>query len=305
MEYKDYYKVLGVSKTATQDEIKKAYRKLAVKYHPDKNQGNKEAEIKFKEINEANEVLSDPEKRKKYDELGENWQHYQQSAGAQGGGQYQQWNGGGQYAGFGNEEDFSDFFSNIFGGMGGGHSRRGTRPSFRGQDLEAGIHLSLEDAFHGVDRIIELELQKIRIHIKPGVEDGQVLRIKGKGAPGYNNGEPGDLYLTIKVAPHHLYTRKGNDLEQTVKLDLYTAILGGKVKVHTFTGDLLITIPPGTQGGNILRLKNKGMPVYDKSGQFGDMLVKTEITIPTDLTEEQKDLFKKIRDIRKTNTASV
>lgn len=304
MEYKDYYKVLGVSKTATQDEIKKAYRKLAVKYHPDKNQGNKEAEIKFKEINEANEVLSDPEKRKKYDELGENWQHYQQ-AGANSG-QYQQWhNGGGQYSGFGNEEDFSEFFSNIFGGMGGGQTRRGRKTSFKGQDYQSEVHLSLEDAYHGADRVFDLEIQKIRIHIKPGVEDGQVLRIKGKGAPGYNNGEPGDLYLTIRVAAHHLYTRKGNDLEQTSRLDIYTAVLGGKMKVHTFTGDVLVTIPPGTQGGNVLRLKGKGMPVYGKSGQFGDMLVRTEIKIPTDLNEEQKELFRKIRDMKKANTASV
>jgi curved DNA-binding protein len=303
MEYKDYYKILGVSKTASQDEIKKAYRKLAVKYHPDKNQGNKEAEVKFKEINEANEVLSDPEKRKKYDELGENWQHYQQGGG-QGGQHYQQWQGG-QHGDFGNDEDFSEFFSNIFGGMGGGGRQRKRTSSFKGQDYQTEIHLSLEDAYHGADRIIELEMQKIRIHVKPGVEDGQVLRIKGKGAPGYNKGEPGDLYLTIRVAAHHLYTRKGNDLEQQVALDIYTAILGGKVKVHTFTGDLLVTIPAGTQSGNILRLKGKGMPVYDKSGTFGDMLVKTDIKIPTNLSQEEKEMFSKIRDMKKANTASV
>jgi len=305
MDYKDYYKILGVSKTATQDEIKKAYRKLAVQYHPDKNPDNKVAENKFKEINEANEVLGDPEKRKKYDELGENWHNYQQQGNQQGGGgfdwgQYQnaKHNQGGSF----DDEDFSDFFNNIFGG--GGGSKRNRKTSFKGQDLQTATTITLDEVYNGAVRLINVEKEKLRLTIKPGVMDGQTLRIKGKGGPGHNNGEAGDLYLQIHVAPHYLYKRDGNNLEQTVKLDMFTAILGDKIKINTFTGDLLITVAPGTQNGKTLRLKGKGLPIYGKAGEFGDMLVKTEVDIPTDLNNEQKELLKKIKDLKTVKAGS-
>lgn len=301
MEYKDYYKVLGVDNNAKQDDIRKAYRKLAVKYHPDKNPGNKQAEEKFKEINEANDVLSDPEKRKKYDQLGENWQHYQERGG-QGGFDWSQWQqpGGGRYYGRGapsdifGETDFSDFFNNIFGGMGGRTERTGRQP-YKGQDYQAEIDLTLEEAYHGTSRIFDIRNQKIRLSTKPGSYDGQTLRIKGKGAPGLNGGPAGDLYVNIKVLPHPDFERHDNDLIQTVNIDLFDAILGGKIQVKTFSGTVAITVPEGTQPGTSLRLKGKGMPVYGKPAQFGDMLVKINIVIPEKLSEEQKDLFRKLK----------
>jgi curved DNA-binding protein len=301
MDYKDYYKVLGLDKNATRDEIKKAYRKLAVKYHPDKNQGNAEAEHKFKEINEAHEVLSDPDKRKKYDELGSNWQQYQ-SNGKRGGFDWNQWQNAEQgryrHSSF-EEEDFSDFFNSVFGGMGGSAHRRKT--TYKGQDYHAEVSISLEEAYHGTSRILELNKQKLRIQIKPGIENGQILRIPGKGAKGMNGGQAGDLYLTITIEPHHIYERHASNLEQTVLIDMYTALLGGKVKVHTFTGDVLITIPEGTHDGRSFRLKGKGMPFYGKNNQHGDMIVKTRVQLPSGLSEEQKELLKKIRQLEKTS----
>ena len=248
MDYKDYYKILGVDKKATQDEIKKAYRKLALKYHPDKNPGNKAAEEKFKEISEANEVLSDPEKRKKYDELGSNWKQYE-NAGAPGGGYYQ-WGGspgGGrsrvEYEGdlgdiFGGGAGFSDFFKQFFGGSydtGGFQSAgrgRGSRQqrSVKGQDYQAEMSITLEEAYNGVSRIINVNNEKLKINIKPGVADGQILRVKGKGSAGQFGGQSGDLYLTIKIHPHYLFTLKDNDLYCDVPLDIYTALLGGNLK---------------------------------------------------------------------------
>ena len=303
MDYKDYYKILGVNKSASQDEIKKAFRKLAIQYHPDKNPGDKIAETKFKEINEANEVLSNPEKRKKYDELGANWQQYQQGGKKEEGFDWGPFQQGGHYSGDFDENGFSDFFNNIFGGGGGSKKRK--KSSFKGEDYQTHVDLSLEEAYHGTSRILELEHQKLRLQIKPGVENGQTLRIKGKGALGYNNGEAGDLYLEIRIAPHSVFKRAGVNIEQIVKLDVFTAILGGKIKVKTFAGDLLITIPPGTQNGKTLRLKSKGMPVYGKTNEFGDMLVKTEILIPTNLSEEQKELLRKIKEHTKTNADTV
>ncbi len=305
MEYKDYYKILGVDKKASQDEIKKAFRKLAVKYHPDKNPGDKAAEEKFKEINEAYEVLKDPEKRKKYDELGENWRNFQQAGGGsnfdwsrwqQGGGGSRQYYTGDASDIFG-EGGFSDFFSTIFGGgagFGGRTQGRRTR-AMKGQDYEAEIDVTLEEAYHGTSRILNVNGQKIRVKLKPGIRDGQVLRIKGKGAPGANGGPAGDLYLKVHVLPHHLYQRVGDNLMQTVKVDLFTAVLGGKVTVNTFSGPVKITIPAGTQNGKVLRLKGKGMPVYGKKDQFGDMLVKIEVAIPEKLNEKQKKLFEELK----------
>lgn len=305
MEYKDYYKVLGIDKNADQAEIKKAYRKLAVKYHPDKNPGDKAAEEKFKEISEAHEVLKDPGKRKKYDELGENWRHFQErDTGRKGGFDWSQWQqqapGGGGYYYEGDASDvfgeggFSDFFNNIFGSRGG----RGQRTAaFKGQDFEAEVLLTLEEAYAGSSRVLQLNGQKLRIKLKAGVNNGQRLRIKGKGGPGRNGGPAGDLYLRIQVQDHHLYERQGNDLLQQLPVDLYTAVLGGKVQVNSFSGPLSATVPAGTQNDQLLRLKGKGMPVYGQEGQYGDMLVKIKVNIPANLTEEEKELFKKLKAI--------
>ncbi|RMG76946.1 MAG: J domain-containing protein [Bacteroidetes bacterium] len=311
MEYKDYYKILGVDKNATKDEIKKAYKKLAKKYHPDRNPGNKEAETKFKEINEAYEVLSDDEKRQKYDTLGENWRNFQQSGG-QGGFDWSQWtagNDGGSYyyyegdpSDIFGESGFSDFFETIFGSgrrRSGFGSQQHTRQSraFKGQDYKTDITITLEEAYHGTSRIINVNGNKIRINIKPGSYDGQKLKVKGKGAPGINGGENGDLYIHIHIPEHYLYQRKGDDLYQKINIDLYTAVLGGKAEVNTFTGPVKVKIPAGTQPGKKLRLKGKGMPKYNLPGQFGDMYVEVNVKIPTDLSAEEKELFEKLKAI--------
>lgn len=304
MDYKDYYKILGVDKKASQAEIKKAFRKLAVKYHPDKNPDDKKAEERFKEINEANEVLSDPEKRQKYDELGENWNKFQQ--GQQGGGfdwsQWQQQPGGQSFHFQGDPSemfgsgDFSDFFQNIFGGA-RGQGRRQSR-AFKGNDYQTDFEITLEEAYHGASRIIQLDHKKIRIKTKPGSSDGQTLRVKGKGAPGVNGGPNGDLYVNIHISPHPRYKREGDNLIQSVTIDLYTAILGGSLQVSSFDGPVKITIPPGTESGKKLRLKGKGMPVYGKT-THGDMYVEIKVQIPKDLSDKELELFKELQNIRK------
>lgn len=303
MDFKDYYEILGVDKKASQDEIKKAFRKLAVKYHPDKSQGDKAAEEKFKEINEAYEVLGDPEKRKKYDSLGENWRAYQQSGGAQGGfdwSQFQQQGGAGQQyqyqstGGFG-EQDFSDFFSSIFGDM-GGRFRQQRQSGFPGQDYQTDITITLEEAFNGTTRIIELDGNKIRLNLKPGIKDGQVLRLPGKGGKGSGGGKAGDLYANIFVRPHPLFERQENNLKQSISVDLFTAVLGGDTEVQTLTGKLKVKIKAGTQSGSALRLKGKGMSVYNEPGQFGDMILEIKVSVPEHLTDEQRQQFEKLRD---------
>lgn len=305
MDYKDYYKVLGVDKNASQAEIKKAFRKLAVKYHPDKNPGDIAAEERFKEINEANEVLSDPEKRQKYDELGANWKNFQQSGGANyDWNQWQQQPGGQSFHFQGDpsemfgEGDFSDFFQNIFGGGQGARGGGRRTASYAGNDYRAEIELTLEEAYHGTNRVLQLENQKIRINTKPGTSDGQTLRVKGKGAPGLNGGPNGDLYLNIHVLPHHLYARKENDLYQNVSIDLYKAVLGGEIEVNSFTGPVRITLPAGVQNEHKLRLKGKGMPIYGKSN-YGDMFIIVKVIIPKNLSEKQRQLFKELQDLEK------
>lgn len=304
MNYKDYYKVLGVAKNAGQDEIKKAYRKLAVKYHPDKNPDNAPAEQKFKEANEANAVLSDPEKRKHYDRYGADFEKYQQSGqqpggqgggfdwsqfgGARSGGAQQQYGGGGATGG-----DFSDFFNNMFGGGGPGGGRPRGRRAPMGQDLKTEFDMSLEEAYNGTARIISIGDQKIRVRTKPGAYDGQSLRIKGKGQNG------GDLYVNLRVRPHGQYERQGNDLQQTISVDLYDAVLGGKATVETLSGSLRVTIPKGTQGGRTLRLKGKGMPIYGRDGEHGDMLIQMNVRIPTELNEGEEQLFNQLKDLHK------
>ncbi len=307
MEYKDYYKTLGVDKNATQEEIKKAYRKLAVKYHPDKNPGNKEAENQFKMINEAYEVLSDPEKRKKYDELGTNWNKF---------GEGNEYRGSNPFEGFGNRggsqfyyqdnfndlfggknTGFSDFFEAFFGkGATSGFGRSNRQTEFKGQDYETEINLTLEEAYHGTSRIIQIDNEKIRIKIKPGVNDGQVLRIKGKGAKGSNPNYNGDLLIKVKVLPHPIFERIGNDLKMIHQINLFDAILGGKTIIETLNGKIIIDIPEGTQNNKILRIKGKGMPVYGKSGEYGDLLIQLQVIIPENLTPEQKNMFRRLKE---------
>jgi curved DNA-binding protein len=300
MEYKDYYQVLGVDKKASQDEIKKAYRKLAIKYHPDKNQGVKSAEEKFKEISEANEVLSDPEKRKQYDKLGTNWKQYQHTGHNQGnasrsGRQYTyQTNGDGDE--YFDASGFSDFFESFFGG-GRSRGRAGFDTGFESPppgDLTGDVSISLEEAFHGTERIIDLGGEKIRIKIKPGAYDGLKLRVKGKGQKS-PEGRSGDLHLNIQVLPDPLYERKGDDLYMDAPVDLFTALLGGKQEVTSLSGKINITIKEGTQNGKVVRLKGKGMPVYGKPDQHGDLYAKLLVRLPEHLTVAQKELVQKLR----------
>lgn len=302
MDYKDYYKILGVDKKASQEDIKKAYRKLAVKYHPDKNKDNKAAEDKFKEANEANEVLSDPEKRKKYDELGQNWRQYEHAGGRPGGGR--PGNGQGTYTyegdfgdifGQGGGSGFSDFFEQFFGGgMGGGRPGSSRTGNFKGQDYEAEMEISLDEAYHGANRLIQLENEKLRISTKPGAYEGQRLRIKGKGGQGAK-GNHGDLYVRVHVTPHPNFTRKDDDLHSTQTIDLYTAVLGGSTIVNTLSGQVKVKISGGTQNGKTIRIKGKGMPVYGKADVFGDLYVQLQVHIPEVLTDKQRELFEQLR----------
>ena len=298
MEYKDYYKVLGVDKKASTEEIKKAYRKLAVKYHPDKNPGNKHAEEKFKEINEANTVLTDPEKRRQYDELGDNWKYAQQGGGGFGGNR----TGAGQGRTYTSEEfedifgggggsGFSDFFETIFGNR-GGRSRTATGTHYR-----ADLEISLQDAYQGAEKIFELDGQKLRIKLKPGITDEQVVKLKGKGGPGANGGPAGDLLITVKVAEDPTIRREGDDLHMEAPIDLYTAVLGGKASIRTLKGIIKIDIAKGTDSGKVLRLKGLGMPHYNTPGEFGNMYVKLQITVPKNLSERETELFKQLAQL--------
>jgi curved DNA-binding protein len=312
VNFKDYYKILGVEKSASTDEIKRAYRKLAAKYHPDKNPGDKVAEEKFKDINEAREVLTDPEKRRKYDRFGENWKYYQQ-AGVQGAGGFDwaDFSGGSEWKAWrGGFEDlgdilggsgFSDFFETLFGhGATGGSAKQGrSRVSFKGQDVSAMTTISLEEAYRGAERLIEMNGQKIKIRIKPGVKDGQVLKMSGKGGPGNRGGASGDFYLTVKVAAHPEYERKGNDLYRDLPVDLYTVILGGKAEVKTFTGTLKVDIPKETENGKVLKLKGLGMPVFNTRNAAGDLYLKVNVQIPRHLSMEELAMFRKLRELRR------
>ena len=308
MNYKDYYKELGVEKSATPGEIRKAYRMLAKKYHPDKTKGDKAAEEKFKEINEANEVLSDPVKRKKYDQFGADWKHYEE-AGAQPGGfdwsKYASGRGGQSRRPSSQEtnEEFSDesvndLFETLFGQRSGqGRGRRSV--ALKGQDLETETALSLEEAYHGTTRLIQLNGQTIKVTIKPGAADNQMLRISGKGGGGAGGGPNGDLYLGIKIAPHPEFRLQGNDLHRNLPVDLYTALLGGKTQVKTLKNKVTVNIPKGTPNGKELRLRGLGMPVYAKKNEFGNMLVKVEVVLPEHLSEHEIALFKELAGLRK------
>lgn len=303
MDYKDYYKILEVDKNATQDEIKKSFRKLAIKYHPDKNPNNEQAEEKFKLINEANEVLSDPEKRKKYDELGENWRHFEQTGQTAGGnnpfgGGKQQYYQGNPNDIFGNgNSDFSDFFEQFFGrGSQQQNTQSGFKtPNFKGSDYETEIEITLTEAYHGTSRIVQLENEKLRVNIKPGSYDGLSLRLKGKGqkanTPEYN----GDLYVHIKLTPNAQFTRHDNDLHTTHTIDLYTAVLGGETIVDTLSGQVKVKIATGTQNGKTIRIKGKGMPIYGKTNLYGDLYIQLHVHLPEKLSDKQRELFEQLK----------
>ncbi|MEY3420431.1 MAG: hypothetical protein RIR48_716 [Bacteroidota bacterium] len=295
MEYIDYYQVLGVPKTADVSEIKSSYRKLARKYHPDLNPGNKEAEKKFKEINEANEVLSDPVKRKKYDVHGKDWQHadeiekMQQSQNRSG-----QPFGSGNYAGD-NTEDFSEFFSAMFGGEAG---RRSNRNKFRGQDIHATLQLKLTDVYKTQKQTITVNGKNIRLTFPAGIEDGQVIKIAGQGGQGVNNGPNGDLYITFMIENNTDFKREGDHLYKSVDLDLFTAVLGGDVLIDTFDGKAKLKISEGTQSSTKVKLKGKGFPKYKKENEFGDLYITFQIKVPTNLTEKEKELFYELQKLR-------
>lgn len=305
MDFKDYYKILGVERNASADDIKKAYRKLAVKYHPDKNPGNKEAEEKFKEINEANEVLGDAEKRKKYDKLGANWKNYQQGGGRAEDFDWSQWSapGGGRgFESFSEEEafggsSFSDFFESIFGGSNSFQSR--SRKARKGGDYKAETDISLEEAYHGSTRRMDVNGKVLQIPIKPGAKDGQLLRLREKGGPGVNGGPNGDIYVTLHIPPHPHYKRKGDDLYCDAPVELYTALLGGKQLIRTLKGNIRIDIPKETENGKVFRLKGMGMPVFGKTGEYGDLYAKVKVLLPKNLTPKEIELLKELESLHK------
>ena len=308
MTYKDYYKDLGVVKTATQPEIKKAYRLLANKYHPDKNNGDKSAEERFKVISEANQVLSDPVKRKKYDQFGADWKHYEEAGAKPGGFDWSKYanSGGGQTHrtsaqdsdGMFTDQGVNDFFETLFGQR--SNQRRGRRSVvLKGEDIKTETTLSLEEAYHGCARLIKLNSQTIKVTLKSGVADRQMLRILGKGGRGIGGGPNGDLYLNIKIASHPVFHRNGNDLFCTLPVELYTAILGGKTQIKTLKGKVTVDISKGTSNGKELRLRGLGMPVYGMKGEFGNLFVKIDIVLPESLSEPEIDLFNKLAAIRK------
>ena len=337
MEFKDYYQTLGVTKSASDKEIKQAYRKLARKHHPDVNPGDRSAEAKFKEINEAYEVLGDPPKRRKYDELGANWRMYEQAqqqgqgwpagspfgdvsgfGGAPGGGGAWTINMGGGPGGyrtmtedemrdlFGNEDPFSDFFRTFFGGGGsareGGRGRAGRAPrTSKGEDIEHDVELTLEEAYHGATRRIAIKegghARSVDVRIPAGVKDGSRVRAAGEGASGSNGGVSGDLYLRVRLKPHPVFERRGNDLHAKVAIPVTTAVLGGEAQVPTISGSVRLKIPDGTQNGQVFRLKGHGMPAIGKPDDRGDLYAAVEVQLPRALTREQRQHYEALKEL--------
>lgn len=298
MAFIDYYKVLGVENNATSDEIKKAYRKLTKRYHPDLHPNDPTAKERFQEINEANEVLSDPEKRRKYDEYGENWRHADEYEAQRR--QYGNSNGGYDFGGFsgfgdfsgnaGNSSGFSDFFEQLFG-TGGFRTRKRN-----GKDIQATVTLSLRDAAVAHKQTFSIGGEEVRISLPAGIADGQKIRLKGRGAPSPSGGGRGDLYITFRIEPDKEFTRKGDDLYTTATTDLYTLLLGGEIILPTLSGSVKVNVRPGTQPDSKLRLRGKGFPVYKQEGKQGDLIVTFKLQLPT-LNEEQKELLRKIKEI--------
>ncbi len=308
MDYKDYYKVLGVEKNASADEIKSAYRKLAMKYHPDRNPGNKAAEEKFKEINEANEVLSDPQKRSRYDQISNSYSSWQQAGGTPGSFRWEDLFGGGFNSGqrvevndldgmFGDLGGFSDFFRMFFGGAGQRYSQGSTRqrggrayaqPQPRAYEQQ--VTISFYEAYHGTTRTLDINGSKKEVKIPAGVKTGTKVRVASALPSG-----GGDLYLVIDVAADPRFERRGDDLYTEKTIDLYTAVLGGEIEIETPSGKVLLTIPAGTQPGQLFRLSGKGMPLLKQKNTYGNLLVKVNVTIPKSLSAEQKKLFEDLR----------
>jgi len=328
MAGKDYYQILGVNRNASDKEIKQAYRRLARKHHPDLNPGDKSAEDKFKEINAAYQVLSDPEKRKKYDRFGDQWEYADQFAKA-GGQEGVRWDfgRGGTTFEYGDIGDLGDIFSTLFGNSGiGGRTRRGAQ---RGQDIESTIEVDLEEAYRGSTRMVQLQKEepcvtcggtgrvgnrictvcggagikvapkRLEVKIPAGVRDGSRIRIAGEGAPGRAGGSKGNLYLRVKMLPHKVFERKGDDLYAEVPVPLATAMLGGEVRLPTLDGNLSLKIPAETQNGKVFRLAGKGMPGLG-DGKYGNLFAKARVVLPTSLTEEEKKLFERLRSLRQS-----
>lgn len=289
MPFVDYYEILGIKKSATEDDIKKAYRKLARKLHPDLNPNDKEANKKFQSINEANEVLSDPEKRKKYDQYGENWQHGEEYEKARQSSQYKYSNADGKsFSGGFDESEFSDLFRSMFRGKANSNNRQ---TKFRGQDYNSELQLTLTEAYTTHTQTLTVNGKKIRITIPAGIENGQTIKLKGYGGEGVNGGPNGDLFITFSISNDSQFKRAGNDIYTTINLNLFTAVLGGDITIGTLAGKIKLKVKPETQNGTKTRLKSKGFPVYKKENQFGDLFVTYTIQIPTNLTDKQKELF--------------
>jgi curved DNA-binding protein len=328
MEYKDYYQILGVPRTATQDDIKKAYRQLARQYHPDNNPGDKQAEAKFKEANEANEVLSDPQKRQKYDAFGSQWQQYQRTGGQPGDFDWSQWTAQTQAYDTGDLSDlfgdggFSDFFAQLFGGRGASRARRGptvctteygsqveygpfdrgpqsSRGPQRGLDYEQPIEIPLREAFTGTTLILQKDGQRLEVKVPAGVKTGSKIRVTGHGEAGRQGGGAGDLYLVVSVQPDPRFERDGDDLKTEAGVDLYTLILGGEAQVKTLNGQVSMKVPPETQPGRIIRLRGQGMPHLRDPQQRGDLYVKVQAQLPQHLSNEEKKLYEQLAKIRK------
>ena len=297
MDYIDYYKILELDKSATEADIKKAYRRLARKYHPDVNPNDESAKKKFQQINEANEVLSDPANRKKYDQYGKDWKHAEQfeKQKAQRGGPQGGFQGGFQGNNDFGDNDFSDFFASMFGGGGG----RSNKTKYRGQDANAQLQLDIKDVYTTKQQTLTINGKSIRLTIPAGVENGQVIKLAGYGSAGANGGPNGDLFITFAINNTTKFKREGSHLYTTIELDLYTAILGGDITIDTMTGQVKLPVKPETQGGTQVKLKGKGFPVYKKEGEFGDLFVTYKITLPTNLSEKEKELFKELASFRK------
>lgn len=315
MEYKDYYKILGVPRSASEKEIKRAYRRLARQYHPDRNPGDKNAEERFKEINEAQEVLSDVDKRQKYDRLGAQWQQWQRMGRDPRDFDYSQWFAGGgssrmhaEWGGdlddlFGGTGGFSDFFRSIFGGMGGQPTARRQYAQARvrrGQDYEQPVEITLEEAYHGTACVLDVGGSRLEVRVPQGVKTGSKVRVAGKGGAGMGGGQPGDILLKIKVLPHGTFVRKGNDLHCEVSVGLYTALLGGEERVPTMETPVRLKIPPETQTGRSFRLRGQGMPHLRDPKRRGDLFARVKVTLPQHLSEREKELFQELAGLRES-----
>ena len=313
MEYRDYYKILGVPRNASEKEIRRAFRRLARQYHPDRNPGDKAAEEHFKRINEAHDVLADADKRRKYDMLGANWQQWQRTGHDPSDFDFSQWFGGGhprrsrvEYGNlddlFGGTGGFSDFFQSIFGGAGAQPTMRWRQAqprASRGQDYEQPAEITLEEAYHGATRVLEVDGKRLEVKIPPGVKTGSKVRIAGKGGRGAGGRAAGDIFLKIEVLPHRLFERKGDDLYCEVAVGLYTVVLGGEVRVPTLGDAVRLKIPPETQAGRSFRLKGQGMPLLRDPVRYGDLFAKMKVLVPQQLSEREKALFQELARLRR------